>query len=86
MSNSQCGPYKNTLQMVACCPGLGSLEKMLRQGFPYTWYIKDVLLGKTGQGVGEATWGEKDSMKACNLGQTSPKASFSLILQGRSGV
>lgn len=45
-----------------------------------------MLLGKTGQGVGEAGQGEKDVMEACCLGYSSPKVSFRMILQGRFGV
>lgn len=72
--------------MAVCRPGLGSLEATLRQGFPSMPSIKAVLLGETGEGMGEAGQGRKDGTEACCLGQSSPKVSFRLILQGRSGV
>lgn len=73
--------------MAVCCPGLGSFEETLRQGFLYMPSTEEGCGPmQDWSGCGRRGQGRKGAVKACCLGQSSPKVSFHLTLQGRSGV
>ena len=86
--NKDCqhGLCKSTLQMVLCFFSLGSLGKTpRRQGFLYSWYIKEVLLGKPGRELEKQSREERMPQTLPVLGKVFRKLALVWFFRGDVG-